>query len=146
MSGPTGLEFLQHVLRGEVAAPAMWGTLGFALEDVGDGTAVLGVEPTAEHGNAAGLVHGGLAAALVDSATGTALWTRLPSGSQQATLELSVTYLRPLVPGAGRVRCRGQVVHVGGSIGVARADVTDAVGTLYATGQGTYAIRRETTP
>lgn len=55
-----------------------------------------------------GLVHGGILAALLDSALGQAAESL---GAQVVTAELSVSYLRPVREGV--LRARGWVVHSG---------------------------------
>ena len=62
--------------------------------------------------------------------------------SRIATIELGVTYVRPIGPRVGELVAEAEVVHLGDSIGVATAEIRDSDGTLYATGRATYAIRR----
>jgi uncharacterized protein (TIGR00369 family) len=78
------------------------------------------------------VVHGGLACTLLDSAMGCAVHSALPAGTGYTTLELKTNLLRPLTRQTGRLRCEGQVVHVGGRIATAEGRLVDAQGTLYA--------------
>ena len=83
---------------------------------VTDGTAHLEFEATDEHLNAAGTVHGGVLATLVDTAMGTAVRSATDDGDVPATSQLTVTYLRPGKPGrlevTARVRTRGEHLTV----------------------------------
>ena len=92
------------------------GRLGVVVGKVTDGTAHLEFEATDEHLNAAGTVHGGVLATLVDTAMGTAVRSATDDGDVPATSQLTVTYLRPGKPGhlevTARVRTRGEHLTV----------------------------------
>lgn len=91
-------------------------------------------------GNRAGMVHGGAIASLVDAAISTALVSLLNDPKGGATVEMSIRYL---TPPQGDLRAEARVLHRGGRMAFGQADVYDAKGTLVATGQGTYSIRRK---
>src|SRR6202035_26546 len=57
------------------------------------GKVTFAVQPAEFHYNPIGVVHGGLAATLCDSAMGCAVQTMLPAGTGYTTVDLSVTYL-----------------------------------------------------
>jgi uncharacterized protein (TIGR00369 family) len=90
--------------------------LGVVVEQADDGTARLAFEASDEHLNAAGTVHGGVLATLVDTAMGTAVRSMTGDEDVPATSQLTVTYLRPGKPGrlavTGRVRTRGEHLTV----------------------------------
>lgn len=140
--GFSGREMIEAMVRGEVPPPPMASHLGLRLTDVGDGYAEMRVRHESHHANAGGVAHGGLAAAMIDSVTGCALWTEVPDGQRIATVELGVTYIRAVGSEVDELVATGTVVHLGGSIGVANGEVRDADGTLYATGRATYAVLR----
>jgi uncharacterized protein (TIGR00369 family) len=134
--GTAGLAFLQAIVDGRLPPPPMAATLGMALARVGEGVAVFTCEPVEAHENPLGTVHGGLAAALLDSATGCAVHTTLPAGTGYTTVTLSVDLLRPLTARTGRVRCEGRVVHRGGRVAVAEGEVVgEGDGRVYARGR-----------
>ncbi|MDP9427769.1 MAG: PaaI family thioesterase [Actinomycetota bacterium] len=85
--------------------------IGARVEDAEDGGARIAFEVGEEHLNAAGTLHGGVLATLVDTTMGQAVRTTTGEGEVPATSQLTVTYLRPGKPGAlvvtGRVRSRG---------------------------------------
>jgi uncharacterized protein (TIGR00369 family) len=92
------------------------GRLGIRVDGTDDGGARLTLEVTDEHLNAAGTLHGGVLATLVDTAMGQAVRTVSGEGDVPATSQLTVTYLRPGRPGpvsvTAAVRTRGEHLTV----------------------------------
>ena len=86
-----------------------------------DGSARLELEATDEHLNAAGTVHGGALATLVDVAMGAAVRSRTGESDVPATSQLTVTYLRPGKP--GRLVVTAEVRKQGEHLTVCEADV-----------------------
>ena len=72
-----------------------------------EGRVVFEGEPGEEHYNPIGVVHGGYAATLLDSALGCAVHTTLPAGVGYTSLGLEVKYVRPITRDTGRVLCEG---------------------------------------
>ena len=60
--------------------------MGFDIEEVAEGRVVFAVEPQEFHYNPIGVVNGGLAATLLDSAMGCAVHSLLPAGRAYTTL------------------------------------------------------------
>lgn len=83
------------------------------------------------------MAHGAVLYALADTGMGKALVSLLDAGQRCATIEIKISYFRPMT--AGEVRCEAKVVHKGGRVAFLEA-------TLYqgqeAAGQatGTFAI------
>jgi len=140
--GLTGLEFLRKIVAGELPRPPISALLNFCVAEVGEGRAVFTAEPAEYHYNPIGVVHGGLAATLLDSAMGCAVHTTLPAGAGYTTLEIKVNYVRPLTAGTGGVRCEARVIHVGGRTATAEGRIVDADGKLYAHGTTTCMVFR----
>jgi len=140
--GLSGKEYLTAMMQGTVPGAPMAATLDFRLAEVGDGRAVFVCTPAEFHYNPIGSVHGGLAATLIDSATGCAVHTTLPVGTGYVTVNFSVDLVRGIGDGAGELRCEGRVVRSGGRIAVADAELKGADGTLYARGTATCLILR----
>ncbi len=128
----SGLEFLRAIGRGELPAPPMMRTLGIEAVEAEEGRVVFAAEPQEYHYNALGVAHGGLAAALVDTAMTCAVFSLLPAGVACTTLELKVNFVRPLLAGMGRVLGEGRAVHVGSRVATAESRVVDDAGRLYA--------------
>jgi uncharacterized protein (TIGR00369 family) len=75
-----GLEYLQQLKAGELPTAPMLALFNIALEDVSEGRAVLTATPGANHTNGIGIVHGGLAATLLDTALGCAVNSLMAPG------------------------------------------------------------------
>lgn len=127
-----GIDFLHAIGRGDLPHAPMMRTLGIEPVAVEPGRAVFSVVPEEYHFNPMGIVHGGLAAALCDTALGCAVHSLLPAGTGYTTLELKANFVRPITGGAGRLECEGRVIHLGSRTATAEARVTDAAGRLYA--------------
>lgn len=128
----TGLDFLQGVVDGRLPAPPIAETLGFALVAVEKGRAIFEGVPQQRHYNPIGVVHGGFAMTLLDSALGCAVHTMLDKGEAYTTLEIKVNMVRPLTNETGLVRAEGRVLHRGRTVSTAEGEIKDADGKLYA--------------
>ncbi|HEX8000542.1 MAG TPA: PaaI family thioesterase [Pyrinomonadaceae bacterium] len=140
--GLSGLEYLQKIVAGELPRPPISALMNFGLAELGEGRAVFTAEPAEYHYNPIGVVHGGLAATLLDSAMGCAVHTMLPAGAGYTTLEIKVNYVRALTAETGIVRCEAQVIYVGGRTATAGGRILDESGKLYAHGTTTCIIFR----
>lgn len=140
--GSSGLEFLQKIVAGELPQPPLARLLNFDLVEVSEGHAMFSVVPAEYHYNPIGVVHGGLAATLLDSAMGCAVHTTLPAGAGYTTLEIKVNFIRAMTGETGRVRCEAKVVHAGARTATAEGRVVDEAGKLYAHGTTTCLILR----
>src|SRR3712207_6300383 len=79
--GLPGLEYLKKIVSGELPRPPISALLNFGLAELDEGRAVFTVEPAEYHYNPIGVVHGGLAGTLLDSAMGCAVYSVLPAGA-----------------------------------------------------------------
>jgi uncharacterized protein (TIGR00369 family) len=137
-----GLEYLQAMARGELPPPPIMRLLNIGFQSAEAGRVVFSVEPAEYHYNPIGMVHGGLAATLCDSAMGCAIHSTLPVGVGYTTLELKINFVRPLTATTGLVLCEGKVINVGGRVATAEARVMDRTGKLYAHATTTCLIMR----
>jgi uncharacterized protein (TIGR00369 family) len=128
----SGLDYLQAVTTGKLSAPPRAHLLNFEFVEVEKGRIVFAVEPAEYHYNPLGAVHGGLAATLCDSALACAVHSTLPAGVGYTTIELHINYTRPITTNTGRLRCIGQIIHVGRRMGTDEARLVDAQDKLYA--------------
>src|SRR6266404_7199745 len=69
----SGLEFVQGLVAGTLPLNTIAQTLGYDVTEAVSGRVVISAEPSDIHLNPAGTVHGGLAAALLDSCMGLAI-------------------------------------------------------------------------
>lgn len=136
----SGLEYMRAIARGDAPAPPLARLLGFEIEMVEEGAVTFALEPAEYHYNPFGVVHGGVAATLFDSALGCAVQSLLPKASMAPTMQLDINYIRPITKSTGRVRCSGQVVHLGKRSATAEGRLVDMNGKLYAHATGTFVI------
>ena len=141
-SGLSGLEYLQKIVAGELPPPPIGVLMDFRIAELSEGRAVFLVNPAEYHYNPIGVVHGGLAATLLDSAMGCAVHSTLPAGAGYTTLEIKVNYIRPMSAETGEVRCEANIIHAGGRTATAEGKVLDQDGKLYAHGTTTCMIFR----
>jgi uncharacterized protein (TIGR00369 family) len=83
-----------------------------------------------------GLVHGGVIAALIDTAAAFAVVSLLEPEQSTTTIDLTIHYLRPLT--AGRATAQARVVKAGRRILVISVDVLDESEALVATSLTSY--------
>ena len=136
----TGAEYLRAIVRGDAPAPPFAHLLGFEIESVEEGKVTFAVEPGERHYNPFGVMHGGVAASLFDSALGCAVQSVLPAAKTAPTMELHINYIRPVTISTGRIRCTGHVVHLGKRSATAEGRLVDMDGKLYAHATGTFVI------
>jgi uncharacterized protein (TIGR00369 family) len=140
VAGMTGREMLQAMIAGKIPAPPIAQTLSFWLVEIGDGYAVFEGDTGTHLRNPLGIVHGGWALTLIDSATGCAAHTLLPAGVGYATVETKANLSRPIKPDTGRVRAEGRVVTRGRQIMTAEARLLDGDGRILAHGTSTLIV------
>jgi uncharacterized protein (TIGR00369 family) len=120
--------------------PGIAHSLDFALTEIESGKAVFSSVPGEHADNPIGIVHGGYAATLLDSACGMAVHSRLSATQSYATLDLSVSYHRPITKDTGPLRTEGTVRSIGRRAAFAEARITDAAGKLYASATSTLLV------
>ena len=135
-----GLDYMKEMIAGRIPVPPIMRLLGYRLAQVGDGLAVFECEPAEQHYNPIGVVHGGLAMTLLDSAMGCCVHTRLPAGTGYTTLEAKVNLVRAITAKTGLIRATGKVIHLGGKTATAEGRLEDAAGKLLAHGTTTCII------
>lgn len=139
-----GVEIIRRIARGELPAPSMAATLGMGLllGEVEEGRVVFEGEPGEHVLNPLGTVHGGFAATLLDSAMGCAVHTLLPPATGYGTVDLKVSFLRPILRDVGVVRVEGKVINPGRTLMLAEGRVIGRDdGKLYAHGTCTCFIQ-----
>lgn len=104
--------------------------LGFDVESVHNGRAIFRLDVRPRHKQIHGVVHGGILAALADTAAAIAAYTVLPKGVEIATLELKINYMEP-VPG-GRVKADARVLRKGRNFIVTECEIFNEDGSLAA--------------
>jgi len=130
--GMDGIDYLKSIIMGIIPPPPIAMLLDMRLKDVKYGEAFFEVTPAEYHYNPIGMVHGGLLATMMDSAMGCAIQTTLKAGTGYSTVDLQVTYVKSAKIDTGLLICHGKIIHEGGKIGTAYAEVRDGNGNLYA--------------
>lgn len=128
----SGAEYIAALIAGDVPPPPIAVTLGFEVVEASEGRAVFACEAGEHLYNPIGSVHGGVAATLLDSATGCAVHTLLPAGVGYATTDLHVTFVRPIGRDTGPIVCTGEVLHAGRRMATAEGRLVDGDGRLLA--------------
>jgi uncharacterized protein (TIGR00369 family) len=132
-----GLDFLRAIRDGRLPPPPIAEVLGFRLIEIEPGHAVFEFTPGERHYNPIGVVHGGLAMTLLDSAMSCSVQTRMPAGVGSTTLEAKIHLVRAITHKSGALRAIGKLVHLGNRVGTAEGRLEDATGKLYAHGTTT---------
>lgn len=124
-SDRTGLENLKGFLDGDAPiSDAMGDTLNLELLEVSEGICVYKGKPGKEHRNPRGLVHGGWAMSILDSAAVLAVVTSLPKGKLCATSSLEVKFARPIKAGM-TCRAEGELQSMGTNLAHSKAKLID---------------------
>jgi len=135
-AGLSGLEQLKALISAG-RRPGIAVSLDFTLTEVSDGFAVFTGTPGQHAYNPIGMVHGGYAATLLDSACGCAVHTKLSPTQSYTTLELKVAYHKTITDSTGALRSEGRVVTIGRRVAFAEARLVDVGGKLYASATST---------
>ncbi len=132
-----GEDYLAAMRDGAPPPPPAVSLLGITLNTVEPGHVQMTL-PSGEHlYNPFGVVHGGMIATLLDTVMGCAVHSTVPQGRGYTTLEIKVSYLRPMLASTGGLVATGQVVHAGRQVSVAEGRAVDAAGRVYATASTT---------
>jgi uncharacterized protein (TIGR00369 family) len=135
----SGLEQLRALIASG-RRPGIAESLDFNLTEVEAGRAVFEGTPGTHAYNPIGMVHGGYAATLLDSACGCAVHASLKAGQSYTTLELKLAYHKALTSQTGPVRAEGRVLTMGRRVAFAEAKLIDASGRLYASATSTLLV------
>jgi uncharacterized protein (TIGR00369 family) len=139
----SGLDYIKAVFEGRLPPPPIASTMDFTGAEAEEGRAVFVGEPGEYLYNPIGVVHGGFAMTLLDSAMGCAIHTTLGVGEGYTSLETSVNFVRPITRETGPVRCEGKVLHRGGRIATAEGRlIAQTTGKLLAHGTTTCLVMR----
>ena len=136
----SGLEQVRGIRDGHFGVAPMQALMNMRLVEAEDGLVAFTAVPERKHYNPAGTVHGAFATAMLDSAMGLAVVTKLPAGVGQTTLEFKLSFVRPMSSETGEVRGEGRVIHCGRSIAIAEGRLLGGDGKLIAHGTTTCMI------
>ncbi len=109
--------------------------MAMRLLEVGLDRAVLDLSTAHCHLQAFGIVHGGVMATLIDTATFWAVFMRIPEGAGLVNIDLKLNYLRPVE--SGILIAEGRAIRSGNSISYAETNVLNEKRELIAHGTST---------
>jgi len=132
MVGRSGVEFLRAIASGELPQPPISHLVGMGIESVEEGRVVFTLDTGEHQYNPIGSIHGGIFATILDSVLGCAVHSSQPAGRGYTTLELKVSYIRPLTTAVRRVKAVGEVISAGRRVATAEGRIVDDEGRLYA--------------
>lgn len=135
-----GLELCRRIISGELPQARMAKTMNFAMTEAEAGRVVFRGIPLEQHRNPTGVIHGGWAATILDSALGCCVWTQVPVGKLYTTAEFKVNLIRPLTENSGELICEAQVVHLGRRLCISQGTLKTTDGKLVAYGTETCAV------
>lgn len=142
-SAMSGLEFMTAVFEGKLPLPPIVATMDFTGGEAQEGKVVFVGTPGEFLYNPLGVVHGGYAMTILDSAMGCAVQTTLARGEGYTSLETKVNFVRPITLETGPVRCEGVVVHRGGRVATAEGRlIAESSGKLLAHGTTTCLVMK----
>ena len=122
----SGLELLRLMTaEGAADRPSIGRLLGMRFDELEHGRVVMSVQTRPDFANPLGMVHGGIAATLLDSVVGCAVHTTLPAGVGYTTLELKVNYVRAVQTSGETLTATGTVIHAGRRVATAEGRVVD---------------------
>jgi len=139
------LERMRRVLAGEDDGtavpripPPIARLLGLELVAVDAGTARVTLDAAERHHNPVGTLHGGVLCDLADLAMGIALGTLFDGGEVFTTVELKMSFVRPVR--TGLLQADARVVHRGRTLSLVECDVTGLEGKLVARASSTLIV------
>jgi uncharacterized protein (TIGR00369 family) len=135
-----GLTFLRSMLSRRYPSPPFAETSDIWLVMAEHGRVLFEASPSHKFLNPLGTVHGGWISTLLDSAMGCAVHSTLKPGHGFTTVDMTVSFVRAVMPATGKLTCEGRIIHSGGRIATAEGRVTDAAGRLFAHGTETCMI------
>ena len=112
--------------------------LGMKVSRLAPGRATLTLDAGPRHSHPRG-IHGGVLAALADTALAMALYTRVHPRALLSTVEMKINYLAPHQQ--GRLRARARVLRLGRRWAVGEVEIRNAARVLVAKSLLTYSIR-----
>jgi uncharacterized protein (TIGR00369 family) len=139
----SGLEYLRAIQTGELPHPPICATIGFRIAGVEEGRSVIELEAGEHQYNPIGTVHGSVIVAALDSAAGNAVHSTLPAGVGYTTVNLAVTFLRPVRADSGTLRCEGTIIQAGRRIVLSEARLCGQDERVYAHANATCMILRD---
>jgi uncharacterized protein (TIGR00369 family) len=123
----SGLDLLRSVLEGGLGPPIRY-LFGLAPTSVEPGAVTFTMPVTDWLLFPQGVVSGATLAILADAPLGCTVQTALPPATPFTTAEISLRFLRTVVPQSGTLTAKGRLIHAGQTTGVSLVEITDEAG------------------
>jgi uncharacterized protein (TIGR00369 family) len=138
--GLSGLDVMRGIRDGSIPPPPMARLMGIRCvrAEAGEIEMQLDHDPSLE--NSMAMLHGGAAATLLDTAMGCAAHTTLPVGSAAVTLDLTITYIRPITVRNVPVAATARVLNGGRRSIYVTGEVRDSGNALVAHAVGNFSV------
>lgn len=117
---------------------------GLKLEAAEPGRAAVVMPVQHRHKQVHGVVHGGVIAALADTAGGLAVYMSVPRGTRVATVEMKINFLEAVEEGT--LTAEACVLRLGKNFAVVEAEVRDAGNRLVAKALMTFSLNARLEP
>jgi uncharacterized protein (TIGR00369 family) len=131
--GMSGIEFLRAIRDGKLPPAPIAALMGFRPAEIEEGYVVFEGTPDESVYNPIGMVHGGLVCTLADTVAACAVHSTLPAGLAYTSIDLNVSYTRPVTRDSGKLRAIGEVVKPGRRVAFSKAEILDGNGKVVAT-------------
>jgi len=128
----SGLDYLRSLFEGGGLPPPIGYLCGLRIESVESGGATFTLPVSDWLLPPQGVVSGATLALLVDAPLGCTVQTALPPATPFTSAEISLSFLRTVVPRSGTLTAKGRLIHCGKTIAMSEVDVTDDAGRLIA--------------
>jgi uncharacterized protein (TIGR00369 family) len=128
---------IEHALASKVPIAEL---IGFRVEEVAGGRAVVSLRAGPQHANPMGTLHGGVLCDLADAAMGMAFVTTLAVDESFTTMTLSINFFRPVWQAL--LHAEARVINRGKNVGYIECDVIDQDGKQVAKARSTCFVLR----
>lgn len=136
----TGLDLVRKLFAAGGSPRGIGKIMRFQGTSVERGIVTLEGHPDEDFYNPLGTVHGGYAATMLDAALALAVQSTLPLDNGYSTIDLKITYLRPMTASSAPVIAEGKTLHEGRRIVACEGKLTDRDGKLCAHATATYMV------
>jgi len=128
--GLSVLDTMRAIRDGRLPPPPIARLLGFRYVGAEPGEIVIELQPEHSLENSAETLHTGVAAAMLDTAMSAAAGTLLTINKGAVTLDLKISYLKPLTIESGPIRAIGRVVDLAEPTAFVTGQIHDGEGSL----------------
>jgi uncharacterized protein (TIGR00369 family) len=129
------------IFRSKINQSPFYKTIKMQLDKTGEKGSLLKIKLGRKHHNALGIVHGGVVAALIDSACSMSVIPHLRDDETIVTTELHIQYYLSIT--GEDIIGRGRVVHHGRRVVYAEAEIFDKEEKIVAKGFASFLIMKK---